>query len=295
MSGRRHLVWTCIAVLAFAIAMVGASATANAALTYVRNGPDHIAAGQLGSRRAPCPARMHVLGGGQFVSSAFGDAVLNASTPYDSKDLNQRPDDGWKSTVRNFNANNTLTVFAICSRRTPSYPGKTISVGPGRTAKTARRACPRGRLVTGGGVQLHANFADSGWIDSSAPFDSSDVNPRADDGWRATGGVEERKVHMTMHAICTDLGRQRARYVTAKASALPMTSGEASASCPGDTHVTGGGVDTDGVAFHPMTISSPFDDPTDPKPRPDDGWQGEFDNYSNSDTGVITTYAICLT
>lgn len=293
MSGRRRTVWTGVAVLAFSIAMIGAPGTANA-LRYVSVGPNPLPAGDLGSARAPCPARTHVWGGGQFVFSGFGDAVLNASTPYDGKDLDKKPDDGWRSTVRNFNASDELTVYAVCSHKTPHYFGRAISVGPGRAAETARVNCRRGQLVTGGGVQLHVNYADSGWLDSSAPFDDDDGNLRADDGWRTTGGVEERKVNMTTRAICADRQRIRARYTTGKGSAPPMSFGQASAECPGETHVSGGGVVTSGVAFHPMTISSPFDDPADPKARPDDGWQGESDNYSNSDNGVITAYAICL-
>jgi len=294
MSRRRRVVWTGVAALAFSVAMVGGPATANA-LRYVSVGPNPIPADKLGSARAPCPASTHVWGGGQYVFSAFGDAELNASTPYDGKDLDRKPDDGWKSTVRNFNANDTLTVYAVCSHRAPHYFGRAISVGPGRDAKTARVNCRRGQLATGGGVQLHVNFTDGGWLDSSAPLDDNDPNLRADDGWRTTGGVEERTVHMTTRAICVDREGIRARYATAKGSAPPMSFGEASATCPGDTHVSSGGVVTKGVAFHPMTISSPFDDPADPKARPDDGWQGEFDNYSNSDPGVITVYAICLT
>jgi hypothetical protein len=81
--------------------------------------------------------------------------------------------------------------------------------------------------------------------------------------------------------------------VTDKGSAPIMNYGEAAATCPDGTHVTGGGMTSEGVAFHPMSISSPFDSAADPNARPDNGWQGEFDNYSNSDPGLITAYAIC--
>jgi hypothetical protein len=233
-----------------------------------------------------------VVGGGQYVFSGFSDATLTSSAPVDGKDRNKTPDDGWKSTVRNFNPLDTVTVFAICIGTPITYKSGEFSAGPGREAKTGRVACPRGTHTSGGGVKLPAKYEDGGWLEASAPFDGNDGNAKPDDGWTATGGVEERKVKMKVTAICAGSRFGNLKYANVKGTAPVMNYGESSVPCPDNTHVTGGGVTTEGVAFHPMTISSPFDG-TDPNGRPDNGWQGEFDNYSNSDPGVITTYAIC--
>jgi hypothetical protein len=59
------------------------------------------------------------------------------------------------------------------------------------------------------------------------------------------------------------------------------------------SRVVGGGVSVAQGAFgNAMTTSRPFDD-GDPRARPDDSWGGSFDNWSNTDPGQITVFAIC--
>jgi hypothetical protein len=285
--------------VAFALALAPGVAHAGTTLSYVTGDVTPLSANSNGSAHVRCPkgGGIHVVGGGQYVFSPFEAATLTASTPFDGKDRGSAPDDGWRSTVRNFNAGDTLTVFAICASSPTTYKSDKFSTGPGRDARTARIHCPRGTHVTGGGVNLPVAYEDGGWLEASAPFDDIDGDAKTDDGWTATGGSEEREVKMKVTASCAEGGARggfgKLKYAYGKGSAPKMDYGEASAPCPAETHVTGGGVTTEGVAFHPMTISSPFDG-TDPNSRPDNGWQGEFDNYSNSDPGLITAYAICL-
>jgi hypothetical protein len=294
---RRRASWAAIATLALALGLA-VPAAQGAALNYVTAGPAALSKDSQSATTAPCPVDTHVVGGGQYILSGYSDATLTSSTPIDGIDRNTAPDDGWKSTVRNFNPMDTVTVFAICTRKPVTYKGDKAAAGPGRVANTARVACPRGTHVTGGGVKLPVAYEDGGWLESSAPFDGADGDSKADDGWTVSGGVEERRVKMKLTAICAEGGARggfgKLKYATGSGSAPTMNYGEASATCPGSARVTGGGVTTQGVAFHPMTISSPFDSATDTNARPDNGWQGEFDNYSNSDPGLITAYVICL-
>lgn len=277
-----------IATAAFVLA--AAAPAAQARLTYVQSGATALPTLGQGTASAFCSKKMHAVGGGQYVLSPLFGATLNTSAPLDGVDGDKAPDDGWTSTVRNFSAGDTVNVFVICSDKVPTYVKHRVRTGASPVAKTTRAACPDGTKVMGGGVRLPVTYNDSGWLDSSAPFDGNDANNKPDDGWTAAGGVEERKVDMKVTAIC---GTGSLKYAAAQHSASPMNYGEAAATCPGTSRVVGGGVTTQGVAFHPMTISSPFDSNADG--RPDNGWQGEFDNYSNSDAGLITTFAICKT
>lgn len=64
-------------------------------------------------------------------------------------------------------------------------------------------------------------------------------------------------------------------------------------SCPGDQHVTGGGLFSNGT-YNETTIagSRPFDDETDANSKPDDGWAVELDNGGGEQENV-TVWAIC--
>jgi hypothetical protein len=293
LSSGRRVSLAAITTLAFCLVMAAAAAQANAALKYVKGETTTLNKDSSGTSRAACSdsGGMHVWGGGQYVLSGLFGANLTTSTPVDGKDRGRAPDEGWRSTVRNFDPGNLVTAFAICAKSPTIYVSDTTSVGPGVGSKTGRVPCQPGTKVVGGGATLPVSYDDGAWLESSAPFDDNDANSKPDDGWTATGGVEERKVEMKITAIC--VAKMKLRYVSAQGSAPIMNYGEAAATCPGDSHVTGGGMTSQGVAFHPMSISSPFDS-GDSNARPDNGWQGEFDNYSNSDPGLITAYAICL-
>lgn len=269
------------------VALSFAASTAHADLRYVRTPTKALPDGDHGSAKATCPSGTHVLGGGQYVFSGLNDATLDTSTPFDGDDRGRAPDDGWKSTVRSFSASNTLTVFAVCAGSEPSYAKEVIHVG-GLQSFTGRTTCQRGRVM-GGGARLPVSFEDDAWLESSSPFDGNDADAQPDNGWTATGGVGERNLDMTVTAIC---GSGTLKYSADRGTAPAMSFGEAAADCPGESRIVGGGTEAIGVAFHPITISSPYDD-GDPNNKPDDGWQGEFDNYSSSDPGLITAFAIC--
>ncbi len=266
-----------------------AESTAQARIRYVQAPPKALPDGGQGSAKTDCPNGTHVLGGGQYVFSGLYEANLVTSTPYDGRDRGRAPDDGWKSSVRSFDADNTLTMFAICAGHKPSYVKDAFRVG-GLQTFTGRMRCGNGAHVIGGGVRLPVSYDDAGWLRSSAPFDGNDVGAKPDDGWKATGGVEERQVDMAVTAIC---GSAQLKYGVGEGTASPKSFGEAFADCPGRSRLVGGGMSAaSGALGNAMTISSPFDD-ADPNGRLDDGWQGEFDNYSFTDPGQITAFAIC--
>ena len=257
-----------------AVVLSIAASTAQARITYVESPTVNLPDGGRGSAKARCPRGMHVLGGGQDVFSAPREATLVTSTPFDNRDRKRAPDDGWKSTVDNFESNvtqNTLTVWAICGDYKPSYAKDAFRVGGAEPSFSERTRCGRGVQVMGGGVRVAAAFNDGAWLRSSAPFDSGDRRRKPDDGWKAAGVVEERQVNMTLTAIC---GSKQLKYRADTQTAPATGIGEAFADCPRGSRVVGGGVSVAEGAFgNAMTTSRPFDD-GDPRARPDDGWRG---------------------
>ncbi len=276
-----------------AVVLSIAASAAQARITYVASPDRNLPDGGQRSAKARCPRGTHVVGGGQFVFSAPREATLVSSAPFDSGDRKRAPDDGWKSTVNNAEINptqNRLAVWAVCSDYKPRYVKDSASVGGTPPDFSERTRCRNGARVMGGGVRLAATYDDGAWLRSSAPFDSNDRRNKPDDGWTAEGVVEERQVNMTVTAIC---GSKQLKYRTDTQPAPANDIGEAFADCPDSSRVVGGGVSVAEGAFgNAMTTSRPFDD-LDRRNKPDDGWEGEFDNWSNTDPGQITVFAIC--
>ena len=83
---------------------------------------------------------------------------------------------------------------------------------------------------------------------------------------------------------------QEGRGVDAESQATEV------AHCPAGTQVIGGGVE--GTAFFDsgagqmINTSAPFDD-DDGNRRPNDGWLGTMDNFTNAGNDRIIVYAIC--
>jgi hypothetical protein len=189
------------------------------------------------------------------------------------------------SSIRSFDAANRLDVFAVCGGEKPKYRTSKTKVG-GLQPSTGRSHCPAGTKVLGGGVSLPVTFDDDAWIETSTPGAGTLA---VDDGWTAVGGVGERNAKMSVTAIC---GKDKLKYVGEEGTAGPSTYGEATATCPAGTRITGGGVATDGLALVALTISSPVDS-ADPNTKPDNAWQGEADNYSTSNQAFVNVVAIC--
>jgi hypothetical protein len=161
-----------------------------------------------------------------------------------------------------------------------------VAAGGGEDAEAD---CPSGTHVVGGGAEVGGNAADS-HLNTIYPFDGADANPAPDDGWAShfwnAAGVT-KSVYVV--AVCK---QGKARYRSSAGNVKPGRARTLKARCPEGTHVSGGGVYTDGSIQSAYVNSSyPYDGP-DAGDAPDDGWKGRAYNLDPV-AQRMTVHAIC--
>lgn len=154
-------------------------------------------------------------------------------------------------------------------------------------AGDAVAACPKRRVLSGGGAALDGDPA-MGFIGRLSPdFNSPDVSFKK--GYGASGYVQGLGQNLKSYAICqrrseAPVFRQKQDLFSMDGVPITMQS-----KCPRGTHVTGGGVDNGGHDDD-LLISAPYDG-NDGDIQPDDGWAG---HVVPTNTAQITTVrAIC--
>jgi hypothetical protein len=170
------------------------------------------------------------------------------------------------------------------------------TAGPG-SGGTPTAPCSAPQRVTGGGGSIEASGTIGGEegsaLVSAAPYDDGDLDPYADDGFRAVGlnGTGDyRPVSVT--AICLAEGSSLAYVKNAiNTSSTEFSQGVA---CP-TGHVVGGGAFVGPPHYHDAAIVStvPSDDAADANSLADDGWfyRTTRENSASIDAAV---HAICL-
>ena len=84
-------------------------------LRYVKLPPFKVPTGAAVVRTVACRPAEHVVGGGARVTGSANRARLISTFPYDGKDADGIPDDGWQSRVYGISgAQKKVTAFAIC-------------------------------------------------------------------------------------------------------------------------------------------------------------------------------------
>lgn len=157
----------------------------------------------LTSKKAKCPADRHVVGGGGSIF--LNNGYLLGSRPFDGKDSDSAPDDGWKVTYDNLQAEELdADAFALCAKAKPAYREFTSdSIAAGQQG-SARASCPasgKKKFLVGGGHSTPAQTITSR-INASNPFlDFNDQAPSR--SWIAYMDVRfGSPVTLTAHAIC---------------------------------------------------------------------------------------------
>lgn len=239
---------------------------------------------RLATFAAPCPRGTHVYGGGERIKHA--DATANSpyvahAFPYDSRDRDSRPDDGWRATTWVL-GENTVHVYAICARPLPRYSQSAWTVDPG-VRKLIYVNCPAGYAVVGGGSPgAGATIETSSW-----PFDGGTAG---NDYWELySDNYSSRSQTVTAIAICAKLD---AVYPGTSGPVPPVTYAADSTFCPGDhPHVLGGGaVSADahwGAARAVISAPFGFGGPA------ADGWSITLYNGLAPDTYTYALYAVC--
>ncbi len=235
------------------------------------------------------------IGGGHTLTT------VNTSAPYDSRDRNRKPDNGWLGAISNgANGVNDLATremrtFAICaSSGRYSYPTFTQPILTGE-ALTKEIGCPTGRFLTGGGVSVNVRSAEA-YVSMTGPFDSTiDLDSVRGDGWRGAIGLSGPKDGtMRVTAICTApvAGTiweyvEQTQLAAQNSAAIPGT-----AVCDPGTFETGGGVTHEGALSLKVHSTEPYHDAADTDTKPDDGWTGKLIN-TTATSPLMTTVAIC--
>lgn len=249
---------------------------------------------QWAAPRIGCSAGQRVISGGADANAGGGDRSLAALFPFDDRDRNRVPADGWKAHITNESASASLgRVFAICdnSGRRPEYVTASARLSGG-AAKTVHAPCPRGHEVASGGVKTTVEPVDV-VLNSTSPFDGPDADADPDDGWRARVYNESaREQVMKVYAICIPRDPSNPLDYAIGAGAVPSGGIGTSVPCPPSTdHVLGGGVRLSGPAANAdVTALYPSDDGDDGS-VPEDAWG--FRLWNGGAPVTATYYAIC--
>ena len=84
-------------------------------LRYVKQPPIKVVTGAAAVRKVACRPAEHVVGGGARVTGPANRSRLISTFPYDGRDADGIPDDGWQSRVYGVSgAAKKVTAFAIC-------------------------------------------------------------------------------------------------------------------------------------------------------------------------------------
>jgi hypothetical protein len=172
----------------------------NSGLRFVTKKRRNVQPGEKRSVKARCPDGYRVIGGGIFLASPSVTATL----PFDGRDRDSKPDDGWKASgVNNDAIARTLEARAVC-RKAGTWKLAYASVGvgvAGGTTSLSGQLCAEGTVV-GGGASI-TGPTGTVRIHESYPHDGADADIAPDDAWFAgLTNLEMAQASGRVHAIC---------------------------------------------------------------------------------------------
>jgi hypothetical protein len=145
--------------------------------------------------------------------------------------------------------------------------------------------CPGARRVAGGGFSQSGLL--TGLLNDATPADDADSDRDADDAWT----IEMTGFHEQLRALAI-CAKGELAYAVGRVTVDAGQTRAATAACPHDMHVTGGGASLRGISpdSH-LTATHPLDD-RDRGKAPDDGWRARAHN-SGDVRRVMLVRAIC--
>jgi hypothetical protein len=156
--------------------------------------------GKRRSVRAPCPNGFRAIGGGL----EFGQGLAVATAPYDGRDPDKKPDDGWRArAVNGAPSQAELTAHVSCREAgtwTLAYEREAFLVGGGSSALSTA-ICEEGAATGGGGtiagpgaVRLHEAYpVDFGDVEDTIP----------ENGWQlSVRNSSMGSAEAVVHAVC---------------------------------------------------------------------------------------------
>jgi hypothetical protein len=134
--------------------------------------------------KVECPKQTHVLSGSMTSKNAGYADMSYGGAPYDGKDGNQIPDDGWRAEALSY-ADRKLKIEgrAVCSTEQPFYMSSTTSV-PGSSQKNVSVLCPEATAPISGSVSglvvMNASYPSGGtWVLWADNYDAGPQNVRS--------------------------------------------------------------------------------------------------------------------
>jgi len=232
------------------LSLLSSPAIAGDGLTY----PTRSAVATPGSSRtvsAPCPKGAHVLGGGGYVSSEYESALISHSYPYDGRDRDSRPDDGWKVRGTAFDAFVRISAYVVCAPVLPRYRRQSFEVDPTSALVEVEVPCGGALEVVSGGSKgpVAVRRTDGRPLDHGGSGDGFELG---------FDNVADTSQTVTGFAICTD-DIDVSYAVSGDYTAPSRDRGVGSAQCPpAAPNVIGGGQHNGGAPFGAVHIAQDY-------------------------------------
>jgi hypothetical protein len=172
----------------------------SAKVKYASQTKEHPAVG-TGRTQVKCPGSRHVVGGGVAAESS---RLIEASYPFDSKDKNKKPDDGWKATTSGLSAGD-VEVTVACSKVATSYRTRSLDLSPSVSSPVVPK-CKGGTHLAAVGARLSGPI-QYGDLNAMRPRDGADADSVPDDEVlvnMGNSGSNPDSEKLTGYAICID-------------------------------------------------------------------------------------------
>ena len=145
--GRRALIAT------LGMAFLASGAVADAKIERLKSKPKDVPAGKQATQKLACPQGMHVLSGGAYTSGSSLEDEVAGSAPFDGRDRDKRPDDGWKGEINAGPEDETMRTYAICSNTLKAvYKDEELDYSPTGLVEGVSVGCAVDTTPIGGGI-----------------------------------------------------------------------------------------------------------------------------------------------
>jgi len=265
-----------------AVAVTATAAPGAAAKTKVLRGDfKSVGPGQQVSQKVGCPSGLRVSGGGTYTDGSSLEDEVADSYPFDGRDEDTKPDDGWKGAINGGPGGAQMQTWAMCTDAVKltysSAPAQPVSFG-GRVTVP----CPAEQDPVSGGMRVPGKLVTSplkGSILSGLPA-----------GWESSV-INLTSPTPTGYAICSP--SKRVEHAGGSLNLGPSSQGKLEMPCPDGSTILGGGGTGDSTNQLELASLLPSD-ADDDDGKPDDGWTTWFNNESATETDSMNSHALCL-
>jgi hypothetical protein len=278
-----------VLALALLILLLLAVPTASAKIVGLASKYKPVPADGQATQKLACPKGMHVIGGGGYTTGSSLDDQLAESAPFDGRDDNRKPDDGWLASVNSASPDKKMKTFATCSDKLAvvykHHPSNLTAAGSESFVE-----CPTGKVPVGGGVTVDGHPLDTPMA-ASTPAASTPGSY----GWYSWTRSPNGNVGV-VYAVCARRGSggSKITYHDRTGDVGPGRQDVVTAPCPQGSRLLGGGAtqidfgeegDLDLAALNPSDATGSFK-------KPWTQWEGWLNNGETISVALTTT-AIC--